>query len=221
MQCRYNGHVQRFMRVAEHCVLVSRLVSPENALWGLLHDATEAYVGDMIRPLKLHMPEYRAVEDRAMLAIAGRFNISPAMPAEVHEADSRILLDERAALLSEPPGDWGIRHEPFGIDVEGVGPDPRAEGVPASLHRTDPGHGDHRMTTTNDTVASAAPAPLPRSGGAWARDLGDQYSKIARTSTDPRKAEANAAEASKYYDIADRIDRALPNADQPGEEHKP
>ncbi|MDO4254358.1 MAG: hypothetical protein Q4C81_04310 [Kocuria sp.] len=64
MQCRYNGHVRLFMSVAEHCVLVSRLVPSEHALWGLLHDATEAYVGDMVRPLKLHMPEYRAVEDR-------------------------------------------------------------------------------------------------------------------------------------------------------------
>ncbi|MFD7661341.1 hypothetical protein [Streptomyces sp. NPDC059788] len=41
MQCRHNGRVQRFMFVAEHCVLISRLVSPENVLWGLLHDVTE------------------------------------------------------------------------------------------------------------------------------------------------------------------------------------
>ncbi|MDX3020070.1 hypothetical protein [Streptomyces acidiscabies] len=78
-------------------------------------------------------------------------------------------------------------------------------------------------STNNDTavvVGSAAPAPLPRSGGAWARDLGDQYSKIARTSTDPQKAETNAAEARTYYDIADRMDRAI-SEDRPGEEHKP
>ncbi|MFJ4622214.1 hypothetical protein [Streptomyces sp. NPDC088812] len=78
-------------------------------------------------------------------------------------------------------------------------------------------------STNNDTAAvvtSAAPAPLPRSGGAWARDLGDQYSKIARTSTNPQQAEANAAAARTYYDIADRVDRAISD-DQPGEGDKP
>lgn len=117
MQCRYNGHVHTFMSVAEHCVLVSQVVAPEFALWGLLHDATEAYVGDMIRPLKLHMPEYRAVEDRVMLAIAQRFGIAPTMPPEVKTADSRILLDERAALLGAPAGDWNVAGEPYGIEI--------------------------------------------------------------------------------------------------------
>lgn len=123
MQCRYNGHVQAFMSVAEHCVLMSGLVSKENALWALLHDATEAYVGDMIRPLKLHMPEYRAIEDKIMLAIAKRFGIADQMPEEVHEADSRILLDERAALLGEPAGDWGLSGlEPFDVEIQAWSP---------------------------------------------------------------------------------------------------
>lgn len=117
MQCRYNGHSRKFMSVAEHCVLISQVVTPTNALWALLHDATEAYVGDMIRPLKLHMPEYRAVEDRVMLAIAERFGLDPMMPAEVHAADRRILLDERAALFDRPAGDWQIDGEPFGVTI--------------------------------------------------------------------------------------------------------
>jgi hypothetical protein len=50
--CRYGGHSSRFYSVAEHCVLMSHAVAPEHALWALLHDATEAYLGDMIRPLK-------------------------------------------------------------------------------------------------------------------------------------------------------------------------
>ncbi|WP_405824287.1 hypothetical protein OG705_29325 [Streptomyces sp. NBC_00838] len=74
---------------------------------------------------------------------------------------------------------------------------------------------------TSAAITSAAPATLPRSGGAWARDLGDQYSKIARTTTNPQQAEANAAEARTYYDIADRMDRAIADTGQPGEEHKP
>ncbi|MGW0868883.1 hypothetical protein ACWD3Z_00160 [Streptomyces sp. NPDC002740] len=81
------------------------------------------------------------------------------------------------------------------------------------------------MTSTNNNAAavvtSTAPAPLPRSGGTWARDLGDQYSKLARTSTNPQQSEANAAEARTYYDIADRMDRAISDTGQPGKEHKP
>lgn len=48
-------------------------------------------------------------------------------------------------------------------------------------------------------------------GGAWAREIADQYNDIARTSKNPMQAEANAAEASKYYRIAARMDRALPD----------
>ena len=122
MQCRYNGHVHRFMSVAEHCVLVSHLVEPEHALWGLLHDATEAYVGDMIRPLKVHMPQYREAEDRVMAAIAQRFSISPMMPANVRAVDTRILLDERNALFDAPAGEWNVVGEPFGVVIPAWSP---------------------------------------------------------------------------------------------------
>jgi 5'-deoxynucleotidase YfbR-like HD superfamily hydrolase len=122
--CRYGGHTKRFYSVAEHCWLMSYAVPEEHALWALLHDATEAYVGDMVRPLKHHMPEYRAVEDRVMAAIAERFNLSTwAMPDEVKDADNRILLDERAALLSEPPVAWQQEElEPLNVRIEALGP---------------------------------------------------------------------------------------------------
>lgn len=132
MQCRYNGHVRKFYSVAEHCVLISGLVDPEHAFWALLHDATEAYVGDMVRPLKLHMPQYRDVEDRVMLAIAERFGLDPQMPAEVKAADSRILLDERAALMGDPAGDWQVDGEPFGVRIEAW---PPASAREEYLHR--------------------------------------------------------------------------------------
>ncbi|MDI1288693.1 MAG: hypothetical protein PSX37_01920 [bacterium] len=61
--CRYGGHTSQHYSVAEHCVLMSLAVAPEHALFALLHDATEAYVGDMVRPLKQALPEYRAIED--------------------------------------------------------------------------------------------------------------------------------------------------------------
>lgn len=112
--------------VAEHCVLVSRVVAPEHALWGLLHDATEAYVGDMVRPLKVHMPAYRAAEDRVMDAIATRYGLVGPMPSEVKEADTRLLLDERDALLGPSPARWDVDGEPFGVRIEAWSPE-RAE----------------------------------------------------------------------------------------------
>src|SRR5438093_1391342 len=75
--CRYNGHLDRFYSVGEHCVLMSQAVGPENALWALLHDATEAYVGDMVRPLKLQQPSFVEAEDRVMAAICERFGLDP------------------------------------------------------------------------------------------------------------------------------------------------
>lgn len=97
--CRYGGHVERFYSVAEHCVLMSEWVDPAHALAALLHDATEAYVVDVPRPLKRQLPAYRDIEAAVWFAIASRFGLELELPAQVHEADNRILLTERAALL--------------------------------------------------------------------------------------------------------------------------
>lgn len=97
--CRYGGHVDRFYSVAEHCVLMSEWVIPERALAALLHDATEAYVVDVPRPLKRQLPGYREIEAVVWAAICVRFAVDPALPAEVKEADDRILLTERNALM--------------------------------------------------------------------------------------------------------------------------
>jgi hypothetical protein len=124
MLCRYNGAVTRFYSVAEHCVLMSQAVPPQHALWALLHDASKAYMGDMIRPLKEGMPAYRAAEDRLMNVICNRFGLPRDCPAEVKAADTRILVDERAALLGPPPLPWeSIENvEPLGVQIVGWNP---------------------------------------------------------------------------------------------------
>lgn len=104
MLCRYGGHITQFYSVAEHCVLMSYAVAPENALSALLHDATEAYVVDVPRPVKRYIPDYKALEARVWGAIAARFNINEELPAEVHSADSRILIDESSVLM--PVSGW-------------------------------------------------------------------------------------------------------------------
>lgn len=126
MICRYGGHTKRFYSVAEHCVRVSQHVPEHLALVGLLHDAAEAYVGDMVRPLKHHMPAYRAIEDRLLAVIFQRFSIDRSLvtlPHEVKAADNRILLDERNQLLSTPPQPWQQEDlEPLGITIHGWSP---------------------------------------------------------------------------------------------------
>lgn len=59
---RFNGDVGQYS-VAQHSVLVSLMLPPDLQLSGLLHDATEAYIGDVTKPLKAHLPEYAKLED--------------------------------------------------------------------------------------------------------------------------------------------------------------
>jgi hypothetical protein len=81
-------------------------VDPEFALWGLLHDATEAYLVDLPRPLKHCMPDYRMHEDRLMRVIAERFNLSWPMPIQVHAADVYMLHAEKNRLLADSRRQW-------------------------------------------------------------------------------------------------------------------
>lgn len=106
MTCRYAGQVRKFYSVAEHCYHVSVHVPKEFALEGLLHDSSEAYIGDMIRPLK-HQPEmyeFRRAETAIEAAVARRFALetTPEAHEAVKEIDNRILVDEINALSACP-----------------------------------------------------------------------------------------------------------------------
>lgn len=128
MLCRYAGAVTRFYSVAEHSVHVSRYVSAANAPWGLLHDAPEAYLVDVPRPVKRSLPQYEAIESQLMAAVSRRFKLLPiwTMPAEVAEADMRICVDEKAQNMA-PGLMWGIDGlEPLGVTIECWSPE-RAE----------------------------------------------------------------------------------------------
>lgn len=102
--CRYTGHVNSFYSVAEHSVLVSRIVPVEFALCGLLHDASEAFLGDVSSPLKKLLPEYKRIEERVEAAIARHFNLPFPYPEAVHQADKRMYWQERQGVA-----DNGVR----------------------------------------------------------------------------------------------------------------
>lgn len=114
MQCRFGGHTKAFYSVAQHSVIVSEQCYPEDALWGLLHDASEAYIGDVIRPLKL-LPEfsfYLEIEDNLMYSICQRFKLESAMPKSVKIADNRTLMTEKRDLLAHNI-EWNWSAEPY------------------------------------------------------------------------------------------------------------
>jgi len=104
--CRFNGHTRAHYSVAQHSVLVSLAVPAEDALAGLLHDATEAYVGDMVRPLKQQMPDYQAAEAAVWRAVCERFQLAEDLPDSVKRADMIMLATERRDLMPHSLGEW-------------------------------------------------------------------------------------------------------------------
>lgn len=109
--CRYTGHCSTFYSVASHSLLVSLVCDPKDALHGLLHDASEAYIADVSRPLKKQpiMDGYRETEDIIQRAVYKRFGLSPIMPASVKVADERALFTEKRDLFKPLNDDtWGM-----------------------------------------------------------------------------------------------------------------
>lgn len=112
MLCRYGGHTSQFYSVAEHSVRVSELVPREDQLWALLHDASEAYLVDLPRPIKRHSEigrHYRIAEDKLMASVAARFGLPPDEPAAVKVADEAMLAVEARELL--PVNSWWRKWE--------------------------------------------------------------------------------------------------------------
>jgi|ERR1700722_9823299 len=123
MQCRFSGHVREFYSVAQHSVLVSYLCG-EHALWGLLHDASEAYLVDLPRPIKrmAGFEEYSRVEAKVMAVICQAFNLNPIEPAIVKQADSILLATEARDLMSPLHPEWKQIIEPAPFHIKSMNP---------------------------------------------------------------------------------------------------
>ena len=121
--CRFNGHCDRFYSVAEHSFMVSRMVPEKYRLEALLHDASEAYLCDVPRPLK-HLPEfarYREIETEVQAEILARFGIfeTPESHAAIHEADNRMLATEARDLMTHRDIQaWSALPEPYDLDLQ-------------------------------------------------------------------------------------------------------
>ena len=114
MQCRFAGQIPEFYSVAEHSYWVSQLVPDQFALWGLMHDAAEAYITDIPTYVKNCIPEIRWLESRILSAIAMRFSLGRLrIPSVVKEVDLRMLITEKEQFYVKHVRDWEIDAEPY------------------------------------------------------------------------------------------------------------
>ena len=100
--CRFSGHVKQFYSVAEHSVHVSRMLSGNAAMVGLLHDGSEAYMADVPMPLKRLLPAYEVIEAEVQGQVyrqLGGFAPDVDQLRMVHVADMTALKTEANALL--------------------------------------------------------------------------------------------------------------------------
>lgn len=146
---RYTGHTVAPYSVAQHCLVVARLCPPEKFLHGLLHDAPEAYVGDVSSPLKSMLPQFKEIEGRVAAAIAERFGVDYRYDEVVKDADLLALFWERRDLMQ-----IAVHGRPWFDENAYV---PR---IP--LERLFPMPGDEAATLWRETVLAHVPAGVAR-----------------------------------------------------------
>ena len=104
MICRFGGHCRKFYSVAQHsCYVASLIPGPEKdgtSLAALMHDAAEAYVGDLIRPIKRSFTPYHQVEAKVDAAIRQRFGLA-CIPEIIKWADNAMLKNEHRDMIDD------------------------------------------------------------------------------------------------------------------------
>lgn len=115
-QCRFNGQTSEFFSIAQHSLIVADLVPAHLRLAALLHDASEAYLGDVVKPLKALLPNFKEIERRVEDAIAERFSVDGFGDPLIKRADMISLATEKRDLMPHSTEDWSY--------LEGIDPLP-------------------------------------------------------------------------------------------------
>ncbi len=122
--CRFGGHCRPFYSVAQHSVIVSELVEQrggdlEDVFAALMHDAAEAYLGDMPHPIKHRSPlgaAFKEAEDHLESVLRTRFSIKADVP-EIKRIDRALLATERRSVSGES-WDWPELEGVEALDIE-------------------------------------------------------------------------------------------------------
>lgn len=122
--CRYVGQCREFYSIAEHSVYVSQTCE-DHALAALLHDAAEAFIGDVSGPLKALLPEYKRIERAVEAAIFARFDIPYPLPKAVKVADLSVLAAEQTQIMPPGTSNWmaGSNVKPAEVDIKCLSPE--------------------------------------------------------------------------------------------------
>ena len=107
--CRYGGHCAHFYSVAEHSVRVADIVPIGIGLAALLHDAAEAYLGDVIRPLKHLFPDIMKTEAKVAQLIMNKYvgKLDPEQIKCIRDADNVVGATEARDLMASGGKEWG------------------------------------------------------------------------------------------------------------------
>lgn len=108
MICRFNGHTKRHYSVAQHSIHCAMFLPDNLQLWGLLHDASEAYLCDLCRPVKYAVRGYKTAEKRLQTVINEHFGLYGKCPSEVKAADERMLATERRDVMGDFGHEWSM-----------------------------------------------------------------------------------------------------------------
>lgn len=124
MQCRFSGHTSEFYSVAQHCVGVSHVCDSKDAAWGLMHDASEAYLVDIPSPLKRSgtFDVYLKFELQLQNLICKRFDLPETEPESVKKADKILLAMEARDLMAPLRADWTTLVEPLPFTITPLAP---------------------------------------------------------------------------------------------------
>lgn len=97
--CRYGGHTYSHYSVAQHSVVIAKLSPPEYFLEGLLHDASEAYIGDIPAPMKWRIPELSVFEEGIQEKIFSHYGLKWPIPDAVEYWDKQIGYTEMVSFF--------------------------------------------------------------------------------------------------------------------------
>jgi len=130
--CRFGGHSRNHYSVGDHSVMC-RIRAIE--LWPtdwmlqlhiLLHDASEAYIGDMVRPMKETMPAFNALEDKTQTAIYIGLGLPKPTDAEytkIKRVDNELLMAERRDIINNGGHEWNIPAEAWDFPIGSMTPE--------------------------------------------------------------------------------------------------